>query len=147
MISLRPMRDSDEKQIDAWASAIGSDRFMSRIRPQSNTALCRIIRQEDQEIGYVWIEKAATDSGEGVLGILIGEDRCWSKGIGRKAIELIIGEAREVLGIYSVVLRVRSDNTRAYQCYIASGFIPTEHGQKLSPTGDVIHFMTMQRKL
>jgi RimJ/RimL family protein N-acetyltransferase len=147
MISLRPMRSSDESKIEAWASAIGSDRFMSRYRPHSNTALCRIIQQEDQDIGYLWIEKEAKESREGVLGILIGEERCWSKGIGRKAIDLIIAEAMEILGIHSVVLRVRSDNTRAYQCYIACGFITTEHGQKLSPTGEVIHFMIMQRKL
>jgi hypothetical protein len=50
MISLRPIRSSDESKIEAWASAISSDRFMSGYRPHSNTALCRITQHEYQAL-------------------------------------------------------------------------------------------------
>ena len=139
------MLPDDEAKVDAWAIGIDSRRFMSRFHPITDSTLRRIIQHDGRDIGYVWIEKEGAVATQGLLGIMIGDEQYWNRGFGRQAVDLIIAEAERGFGIDSVVLRVRSNNPRAYQCYLASGFVVTEHGHKVSASGESFPIVTMQR--
>ncbi len=141
------MIPEDEAKVAAWAMGIDSLRFMSRFHPTTDSTLRRIIQHDGQDIGHVWIEKEGVAATQGLLGIMIGDEQYWNRGFGRHAVGLIVAEAEQGFGIDSVVLRVRSNNPRAYQCYLACGFVVTGHGHKVSPSGESFPIVTMQRPI
>lgn len=56
-----------------------------------------------------------------MLGILIGEKDCWSRGYGTEAVRLMCGYAFNTLGLRRVQLHVHDDNPRGVRCYEKAG--------------------------
>ncbi|HHY99354.1 MAG TPA: GNAT family N-acetyltransferase [Firmicutes bacterium] len=56
------------------------------------------------------------------LGIVIGREDLLGKGIGREAIQMVLGFAFNFLNMHKVNLRVYEYNERARHCYAACGF-------------------------
>ena len=79
-------------------------------------------RRERQDVGIIWLERAAPCDTIADLGILIGEPEYRGLAIGRRAIQLAEVLARSEWSIERVRLRVRKGNQRAISCYQKSGF-------------------------
>jgi RimJ/RimL family protein N-acetyltransferase len=58
-------------------------------------------------VGTVWIERESTECRTATLGIMIGREDKFGKGIGRKAIQAAIDQAKNRMSFKSVELNVR----------------------------------------
>ena len=102
--------------------------YMSRTRPfnydEKNqfTLFWKYIYIQNVPIGALWIEKETEDSQTATLGIFISDEVNLCKGLGTKAIELAITQAKEKINITKIELNVRDSNTRAIRCYEKCGF-------------------------
>jgi RimJ/RimL family protein N-acetyltransferase len=131
-ISLRPFEEADLTSLQTWAEEIKAQRFMSRILPhksdqylnsQGSLLAWYIIRIDGQNIGTVWLEKAAVNDEIATLGILIGKIDFLGQGIGELAIYLAIEKSRDEINFRSVHANVRESNIRAILCYRKCGFV------------------------
>ena len=104
-----------------------------------------VIVHDGRDIGTIWLEKDGSDCDVSILGILIGEEGHWGRGIGREAIALMIREARGKLSFETVRLNVRRDNKRAISCYKSCGFRIIKEGSKTGDKGERIDFFTMEK--
>ncbi len=81
-----------------------------------------IILADGKIIGHISLAKRRNDWRE--TQIVIGEKKYWGKGIGKKAIKLLIRKAKKV-GISKIYLEVRPTNLRAIRTYEQCGFQKT----------------------
>jgi len=155
-VTLRPFFAKDLQQHLAWAEAIDARRYMSRIFPtrfdghstENNPYFCWfVVVNDDVDVGSVWLEKENVDDNVIQLGILIGREDLWGKGIGRKAIEQAILSSQPVLKASTVRLNVRKNNMHAQACYTACGFYEVSQGFKTNEHSERIEFFTMERKI
>ncbi len=155
-VALRPFLPKDLQQHLAWAEAIDARSYMSRLFPKgfdSHSAdaslyFCWfVIVNDGVDVGSVWLEKENADDNIIQLGILIGHEDLWGKGIGRKAIEQAILESQSILSRSTVRLNVRKNNMRAQACYSACGFRVVSQGIKTDEKGERIEFLTMEREI
>ena len=152
-VSLRPFTAVDIRACEAWKSAIHLDGFMSRSAPfQFNGTVDQsspdyrwfVIIVDGEEAGAIWLEREPSEPGVVRLGIFLGEESRFGRGIGRVAITTAIQQCRPLLGFERVRLSVRLNNDRAIACYRACGFRQVGRGTK--PVKDaVIDFLTMER--
>jgi RimJ/RimL family protein N-acetyltransferase len=155
-VTLRPFLPTDLQQHLAWAEAIGAGSYMSRVLPRRSDdhfidatphSCWYIIVNDGADVGSVWLEKENIDDDIVQLGILIGREDLWGKGVGRRAIEQAILESRSALTGSKVLLNVRKNNIRAQACYSACAFHVVSRGVKTNANGDRIEFITMERKI
>lgn len=78
-----------------------------------------IILADGKIIGHISLTKR--QNGWRETQIVIGDKKYWGKGIGQKAIKLLIRKARKV-GISKIYLEVRLTNLRAIRAYEQCGF-------------------------
>ena len=78
-----------------------------------------IILADGKIIGHISLAKRRNDWRE--TQIVIGEKKYWGKGIGQKAIKLLIRKAKKI-GVSQIYLEVRPTNLRAIQAYEQCGF-------------------------
>ena len=57
------------------------------------------------------------------LNIIIGEENCWSQGLGSESCELLLKYAFDKLNLNSVQLGVNANNHRAIKAYEKAGFV------------------------
>ena len=156
-LSLRPFTSSDIESCQLWAEAIAFQQYQSRYTPRSfntgngsfNAALCAwyIIVVDGEDAGTVWLEKETPEDEVAVLGIMLGREDRFGKGIGRQAIRQAIRQARWRLAFRSVELHVRAGNARAIACYRKCGFVMVWEGTKLGKNGCRIPFRIMKLDL
>jgi RimJ/RimL family protein N-acetyltransferase len=155
-VSLRPFEENDLISLRMWADEIEAQRFMSRVLPhksdrylysQESLLAWYVIRVDDQNVGVVWLEKAAINDEIATLGILIGKNDLLGQGIGEKAINLAIKKSRDEMSFRSIHANVRESNTRAIRCYRKCGFVEILRGTKLVDGSIVIPFITMKLRL
>ena len=155
-ISLHPFEENDLLPLQTWAEEIEVQRFMSRILPhksdqylnsQGSLLAWYIIRVDGQNVGTVWLEKAAVNDEIATLGILIGKIDLLGQGIGELAIYLAIEKSRDEISFKSVHANVRESNIRAIHCYRKCGFVEILRGTKLIDGAIVIPFITMELRL
>jgi RimJ/RimL family protein N-acetyltransferase len=82
----------------------------------------RAIIVDGQHTGNVILDRIDRVAGTARLSIYIGRSGERHRGIGRKAIGLILRDAFQSLGLKKVWLTVRTDNEPAIRCYKAAGF-------------------------
>lgn len=63
-----------------------------------------------------------TASGEGEVGIMLGERDYWGKGFGRDAIDLLLNECFAMPSIHRLYLHTLEWNTRARKAFARAGF-------------------------
>jgi RimJ/RimL family protein N-acetyltransferase len=153
-VALRAFQPPDIQRLDQWAVNIGIDDFMSRSRPKvaaatshdpSNGLLWFVITDADIDIGTVWLEPSEQPK-ESILGIFLGDQSAFGRGIGSQAIRLALSELWALYPSHNVTLNVRQANSRAIACYKKIGFSITSDGFKISPKGVSIPLFQMQLK-
>jgi RimJ/RimL family protein N-acetyltransferase len=96
------------------------------------------------DVGSVWLEKENIEENFVQLGIIIGHEDLFGKGIGRKAIGLVMQESKLFIHSPKVRLNVRQSNIRAQACYSSCGFRVVRKGIKTNSHGERIEFLTME---
>jgi len=81
-----------------------------------------IIEEDDKLVGGVGLNNLNEVDRRARLAIGLFNEGHLGRGIGRKAIDLVLQQAFGPLGLHRVDLRVLSFNTRAIRCYEACGF-------------------------
>lgn len=81
------------------------------------------------------------------LGIMIGKQEYWGKGIGKNEISLVINQSQGILRFNKVRLNVRKTNNRALRCYMKYGFCINGEGEKVNSDGLKIEFLNMVFKI
>jgi RimJ/RimL family protein N-acetyltransferase len=71
-------------------------------------------------VGNTYLTDLTKEKGE--YHIFIGDQNYWGQGIARKASELIIDFGREELGLKTIELGVKRENSAAYHIYQKLGF-------------------------
>ena len=155
-IDLRPFEERDLPRLASWARRIDADAYMSRIRPLDDTVVSHdpatgvlwyVIRVDHRDVGAIWLEREA-ESSCARLGILLGDEALFGRGIGTEAVNMVIERARaRDRRIRTLALHVRRGNERAIACYEKCGFTTVESGGKLRPDGTAIEFYRMERRL
>jgi len=155
-VDLRPFEERDLPRLASWARHIDAGAYMSRTRPLDETlvshapetgVLWYVIRVDDRDVGTIWLEREAKSSCAR-LGIVLGDEALFGRGIGTKAVSMVIERARAGdKEIRTLVLHVRRGNERAIACYEKCGFITVEPGRKLRPDGSAIEYHRMERRL
>jgi RimJ/RimL family protein N-acetyltransferase len=101
-VVLREFQESDVRRLKEWAKHIHSESYMSRYLPIGSTARGHnperglfwfVIQSARSDVGTVWLERGRQPD-EGVLGILLGHESFFGRGIGKKAIDMAIETAR-----------------------------------------------------
>jgi len=97
--------------------------FYKKISDSKTDMMFAIIdRRTNLHIGNIklgainWVHRYAD------MGIMIGEKRCWGKGYGREACDLILEYAFRRLNLNKVILGVYSNHVRAIGMYEKVGF-------------------------
>jgi RimJ/RimL family protein N-acetyltransferase len=155
-IELHPFEERDLPRLAAWARCIGADAHMSRTRPVdlARTGHCPeagllwyVICADGRDVGTIWLEREA-DHSSARLGILLGDEALFGRGIGTEAVRLVLERARSSrLALRKVVLHVRRDNGRAIGCYERCGFVTMESATKVRADGVQIEGLRMELQL
>ena len=82
-----------------------------------------VIEVEGQAVGHLRLHSFEMHDGRARLAIGLFREEHLSKGIGRKAIALLLRHAFDELKLHRVDLRVLGFNKRAIRCYTACGFV------------------------
>lgn len=155
-VSLRPFQTEDLQKLRTWAEAIDAQCYMSRIFPKrfDGTEVDNkdyfswfVIVCDGADVGSVWLEKENITDNFVQLGIFIGYEEMFNKGIGREAIKKAIIASRSTFASSIVRLNVRRKNLRAQACYSACGFHAINQGVKTNNQGEEIAFLTMERAI
>lgn len=121
---------------------------MSNVRPAgAGDRAWYVILHEGSEVGTVWLEKLPGAGGTVKLGILLGDEQYFGRGIGRRAVKLAIEKAGAVLDFRRVLLYVRRNNTRAVRCYRHCGFEIVREFSKATDSGQTVPAYEMVREL
>ena len=105
-----------------------------------------VISYLGMDIGTIWIEKEKNIKESGRLGVLIGDNNYWNKGIGTIAIEKAIEISKEKLKIKTIYINVRTNNPRAISCYKKCGFKKMSEGEKIK-NSEKTKFIAMKKEL
>lgn len=97
--------------------------FQSRIYPREELDVVKwyYIKEQDEIIGSIWLEKKSHES-FATLGIFIIDEKFRGQGIGKQAIQSIISADAKQMNIDEIRLNVRESNVRAIRCYKRLGF-------------------------
>ena len=94
------------------------DKYFLEILDNKNDYNFMVIADKEV-IGHISLVKKQNDWHE--TQIVIGEKKYWSKGLGSRAIKILIGRAKKN-GISKIYLEVRPTNFRAIKVYERCGF-------------------------
>lgn len=104
---LEPLSDDEiKKQVQQMADDADSWHWM--------------IQADDKIVGHINLNKLDNQKAE--LQIVIGEKEYWGRGIGKKAVELVLASAKK-LNHKEIYVEVRPENQRARNLYKSAGFI------------------------
>lgn len=95
----------------------------SQVSSYNNCILAICDKENHEHVGNIGIHNIDWVNGSGEYGIVVGEERCWSKGYAREASELIIGHAFSRLNLRKIWLSVFQTHERAIKLYEKLGFI------------------------
>ena len=84
-----------------------------------------MIKADSKTVGHINLCRLSPSKAE--LQIVIGEKDYWEKGIGKKAVELVLENAKK-LNYKEIYIEIRPENSRARNLYKNLGFI--ERGTK-----------------
>lgn len=155
-ITLRSVTANDIGTCEQWAREIKAEQYQSHYYPRAFNGrdfpgvggwAWYIILADGEEVGSLWLEKEKRDDKIAILGILLGREDHWGRGVGREAIGLALKRARKQLGFKSVELNVRKDNSRAIACYRRCGFSIVGEGDKGTKDGKSIPYWVMKLDL
>jgi RimJ/RimL family protein N-acetyltransferase len=149
-VTLRNFTSEDLTLHKQWCENIQAEQYMSHFAPSvylqtgimhSYLSVWYMILVDDQPVGILWFEKQSMEDEYAQLGIMLGDEKYFGKGIGTKAMELGIKSAENRLNLSKVQLNVRKSNKRAIAVYEKFGFITIGEGVKeTDDTADIPYF-------
>jgi RimJ/RimL family protein N-acetyltransferase len=151
-VSLRQLHLNDLEIIKDWYSNIDGAKYLSRYKPKNFDGKQTIKAEEyawyiaqvnEIDCGMVFLEKENLSDDIATLGIMIGQQEYWGKGIGKDTISLIIKRSQGILSFNKVRLNVKKTNTRALRCYTNYGFCISGEGEKVASDGLKVEFFNM----
>lgn len=98
------------------------ERWFQENVPRRNYQIFAIETLEGDLIGDLELDHISRVNREGEVRIRIGEKRCWNKGYGTEALQLVLGYWFDVGKFERIYLRVYHFNQRAIRCYLKNGF-------------------------
>ena len=151
-VSLRKMEGTDLAVLPQWYLDINGKEYTSRYTPKKFNGVDALKNEEyawymiqvnEIDCGVVFLEKEEKRADTAILGIMIGKNQFLGKGIGKKAISLVIEKAKTILSFTKVSLNVRKTNLRALKCYTDYGFKIVGQGEKITSTGEKLELFKM----
>jgi RimJ/RimL family protein N-acetyltransferase len=103
-------------------AAMTRDRAERWLKDNQNHPNAWIIEEDGKLVGGVGLNNLNEADRRARLAIGLFNERHLGRGMGRKAIDLVLQQAFGPLGLHRVDLRVLSFNIRAIRCYEACGF-------------------------
>jgi RimJ/RimL family protein N-acetyltransferase len=155
-LTLRPFTLQDIPLHLQWCQDIHAGQYMSRSAPRlfneqgilaSPLFVWFIILVNELETGTLWLEKETQTDETATLGILLGNETQFGKGIGQQAIRPGIQHAVRHFSFHTVRLNVRQSNLRAIACYQKCGFQIIKEGSKIISPQESIPYYEMQYRL
>lgn len=156
-ISLREISLNDTDNIVRWRNSdfvlenfvdqnlITNDSHVAYYNSRIITGLVKqfIIVCDGKDVGTTFLRDIDYETKQAEFGILIGEKDYLSKGVGRKACELIVNYGFDVLKLDFIFLRVLKENIRAQKSYMKAGFMLDDSLNK--DNDDSLVFMSIGR--
>lgn len=156
-ISLREISLNDTDNIVRWRNSdfvlenfvdqnlISHDSHVAYYNSRIITGLVKqfIIVCDGKDVGTTFLRDIDYETKQAEFGILIGEKDYLSKGVGRKACELIVNYGFDVLKLDFIFLRVLKENIRAQKSYMKAGFMLDDSLNK--DNDDSLVFMSIGR--
>lgn len=75
----------------------------------------------ERPIGWAGLSHIDLRNSSAMMNVVIGEPSEWDNGKGTEATSMLVEHAFEVMNIHRLYLRVAEYNTRAIECFTASG--------------------------
>lgn len=136
LVSLRPVRLSDAPRYVKWFSDVQVTRNLrqQRVTLQKERKWIKMLSKskasvvfaidtaEGIHIGSIGLHHIDDLNHTGEYGIIIGDKRCWGRGYGRAASELILNYGFERLKLNRIWLSVYEFNERGKRLYRKLGF-------------------------
>lgn len=104
-----------------------------------------VIEYNAHPIGDIELCNIAWRSGHAELKVCIAEKQYWNKGLGTRAINMVLEEAFEHLGLEEVYLRVYGKNQRAVRAYGKVGFTIKGFLRRKDPDWQEIWLMSLTK--
>ncbi len=98
-----------------------------------------VIEADGALVGEARLDHLDPDDRRARLAIGLFHERHLGRGIGRKAVNLVLEQAFGCLGLHRVDLRVLAYNNRAIRCYEACGFVREGVERESARVGDAWH--------
>ena len=91
---------------------------------ESDSALLLGIRTGDpaRHVGNIKLGPIDRRHGLGEVGLLLGEDEVWGRGVGRTAIDLLCGIAGSQLGLRKITAGCYASNVGSERAFLGAGF-------------------------
>jgi RimJ/RimL family protein N-acetyltransferase len=103
------------REAERWLRAVTDGRDATRM------TLAIELRADARLVGLTNLTRIDRQAGTAYFGIVIGEKDCWSRGVARETLALMLRRAAG-LGLRTVRLEVAADNARAIALYRRAGF-------------------------
>lgn len=116
--------DSSEKPTDLKKQKAWFDRYEKNLRKKFFT-----IYEGDRPIGFMGLTVTEENKKEAEIFILIGEDDCRGRGLGKIAVRHLIDYAFKELGLNSLILGVNKLNIPAINLYKSLNFSKTRESE------------------
>ena len=126
-------------QVAASSQVMARDKAIRWFESLLDHPCAWVIEADGELVGHVRLDDIHETDRRGRLAIGLFNERHLGRGIGRKAIELMLHQAFGPLKLHRVDLRVLSYNIRAIRCYEACGFLREGVERESARVGDEWH--------
>ncbi|HHY19252.1 MAG TPA: GNAT family N-acetyltransferase [Firmicutes bacterium] len=104
-----------------------------------------IIEYQKQAIGDIELCNISWRSGQAEIKICIADKAYWGRGLGKRALDLLLDKAFNTLNLKEVYLRVYAFNKRAIRCYEKTGFSLKGTLRRNDPNWNEIWLMSLTK--
>ncbi len=116
----------------------------------ADVVLAIVERATDMHIGNVGLHQIDPLHRTAILGIVLGEQSAWGRGIGSRSWRAITGYGFEVLGLHKICATVIDGNEASLKCALAAGYVVEgRQEQQIYKNGahrDLIHVGLLKEK-
>ena len=141
-IELRDFTKNDIAIYEQLHKEINASQYMSRAYPkdygkENSEYYFKAILLNNHFIGIIYFEPDFDQQKSYYLGIMIGRNKLFGKGIGKLAIKKGIELLQKETVVETVKLNVRANNERAVNCYKNFGFKTTQTYYKTADSNNI----------
>ncbi len=138
-IYLRPLTEEDTQMVVSWRNSKRvMDNFIYRTpltyeshlkwfreKVETGEVVDFIVcdKENDMPLGCVYLQHFEKENRKAEIGIFLGEDRAFGRGIGKEACRLMVKYGFEELKLHKIISRVLSFNEASVKTHEAAGFV------------------------